>query len=95
MFGVGWCCAGFEENSKNAGGKTFSIVIDCEGGEPLFVLQHRLFEPGEGDSFVPDRPIAVVSELRLTYCPFCGAKLARRYRKVAATLARPDLRVIF
>src|SRR5262245_30432785 len=90
MKAVSWCCVGFQTNFRT----TFEarevdglftdrrgFFIDCVRGEygVVFVLIHHAAAKENWGKVAIDAPVTLEQELRLIFCPFCGAKLARRY----------------
>jgi hypothetical protein len=69
-----------------------SFVSTQGDPEPAFILQHRALDPG-----VPapqtDSPLSVVSDVHISFCPWCGADLKRAYRDNFRELDRSELRV--
>ncbi len=50
-------------------------------GAPAFTSQYRAVEKGAGDDINCSEPVSIVSDLRINYCPTCGANLAKFYAK--------------
>lgn len=86
-----WCCAEFREHVELAGGRGFGVMTARHEDAFSFVLQHRSLDPGDGGPRSHDRPIAIVSEVRIAWCPWCGEHLNYYYSDVLAALERPDL----
>lgn len=88
-----WCCAPFKFNFENAGcrGATIRVSASPEG-KPQFYLQHRAVDIEHQESLpkIPI-PISLVSQTGVTYCPWCGRRLARFYRRTWEQLLEPDI----
>lgn len=81
---VKFCCGPFEEYYLRAGERGFSIVISSHNETPLFRLYMRAVAHGEEQLFAghagfPDTTLTAY--LPLQYCPFCGKRLKKFYRK--------------
>jgi hypothetical protein len=88
-----WCCAGFRAHYEQAGRKGTAILVGRDLlGEPEFVWQHRLFDKGTEESEMPSS-VALVSDSRIQFCPWCGQNLARWYAKGVDDLTREGYRV--
>ena len=88
-----WCCPQFEGTYEAAGGRAFSILVDFQPpDDPSFILQHRAVELDQELPAIPI-PIAVVSEVHILFCPWCGRNLREFYGATAASLVRPGFRI--
>ncbi len=89
-----WCCSTFRDWFEEAGKRGLSIVVDeTAGGDPLFFIQHRSVEIGdEGPKDYP-RPLTLVGQVGVLFCPWCGASLTRFYRHQMRAMLRPDYRL--
>jgi hypothetical protein len=91
---VKWCCLAFQGHYQNAGERTFAVLVDIEAsGEAIFIFQHRALEPCDLLPSDLQVPVSVVSEVRINFCPWCGRSLAKWYKRFAAELRKPDLRI--
>lgn len=88
---VKWCCDSFKSQVHSAGQRGFGIFVDDTAEPVLFVLQHRSTEPGTPKPDYPHGPLALVSDLGILHCPWCGKDLNKWYRKSLAQLSRRDL----
>lgn len=91
---VKWCCVGFQNLYQAAGERTFAILVGRDPlGAPEFTLHHRALSRGQTLPTTGDVPISLVSDLRIRFCPWCGRRLDRQYRKHVDALWRPGLKV--
>jgi len=90
---VKWCCGVFKGWFEAAGERGIGILVDRdEDGSAAFTIQSRSVElDDEGPKDHP-RPVTLVAELRIQFCPWCGHSLVDVYSKVADVMARPHLR---
>lgn len=91
-----WCCSGFRAHYEEGGSRGTSIVVVAdETGEPRFLLQHRTVDLADQASMPKiSVPINLVSQTGLRFCPWCGQRLARFYRRSWSRLVRPDIEVM-
>lgn len=76
-----------------AGTRGFGVFVStAEGPEPVFILQHRSMDLGVPCP-VTEHPISLVSEVRLQYCPWCGANLKDWYHRVLGDLDKSEFKV--
>ena len=73
---VKWCCGVFKGWFEAAGERGIGILVELDD---------------EGPKDHP-RPVTLVAELRIQFCPWCGHSLVDVYSKVADVMARPHLR---
>jgi hypothetical protein len=90
---VKWCCDSFRSQARNAGSRGFGIFVDNTAEPIIFVLQHRSMEPGAAKPDYPHGPLALVSDLGILHCPWCGKDLNKWYRKSLTSLSRRDLAI--
>ncbi len=81
-----WCCPGFETLVPQGGEPGISLVVSAGEVGVMFVIQQR----GTHERPLPSGALA--EDVPIQFCPFCGRKLARFYKKTAAQISRPDLR---
>jgi len=84
-----WCCSSLQDLHGNAGRHGLSIVFaEAPNGQLLAVLQGRPVDDGKEDALkvLDDLVITVVSQHFVAFCPFCGRKISRWYRKHSAEL---------
>ena len=87
---------GFEHFSKEAGNRGFGIFSHkWEDGEWTFWLQFRALDPDGRQPVEAPIPLTLVSEIRLNYCPWCGAKLQEFYEFSVEGLKRTDLKLTY
>lgn len=89
-----WCCAGFKGNYGEAGQRGVGILVgrDFEG-RPEFTLQFRAIERGNEQAVISEKPISLVVDVSMRYCPWCGSNLEEWYGDVADALHRQDLKI--
>ena len=87
---IRWCCPGFEFAFRQAGERGFGVFADTSASPVLFVLQHRALDPG---ATVPTYSghMSVITQVGITYCPWCGRELLKWYKKSLPELYRGDL----
>jgi hypothetical protein len=91
---MNWCCLTFKSWYHAAGERGIAILIDRGAtGKAEFVIQQRAIDKDINSRPVTDYPIALVSEVHIAHCPWCGRKLEKWYGKVVDQLARPELRI--
>jgi hypothetical protein len=90
---VTWCCGVFKGWLEAAGERGIGVLADRDAdGGPDFMIQSRTLDlDDEGPKDHP-RPLTLVSELHIRFCPWCGRRLADVYSDVIDLIARPDLR---
>lgn len=92
---MNWCCLTFKSRYEVAGERSFAVLIERgPDGPPQFILQHRAIDRGSETSVHSEEPVALVSEVRIHYCPWCGRDLKRAYGKYADALSRRALRIL-
>jgi len=91
---MNWCCLGFSAHVQAAGQRGFAIVVDdSDPSGAVFVIQHRAIDIELDFPFVWDKPISIVTDVQMQYCPWCGVLLSAFYAEGAAEISRPELRV--
>ena len=88
-----WCCIGFKGNIQMAGLRGYSIFVSSMNRmNPVFIMQHRTLDPGAG---IPktEQALTIVSDIQISFCPWCGVDLHRFYRKHYQELDRSELDV--
>jgi len=90
---VTWCCGIFKGWIQAAGERGLAIVVGRQpDGSPAFIMQSRSLDlDDEGPKDHP-RPITLISELHIQFCPWCGHRLVDVYRNSIDLIARPELR---
>ena len=89
-----YCCSAFEGHLDEAGKSGFAVFGEDVGDKCLFLLQWRSVDK-ESDltAIRSPHPVALIGDMGLRYCPWCGVSLADFYSKSWKTLVRPGLRV--
>jgi hypothetical protein len=88
-----WCCKVFQGWFEEAGKRGLGVFVSTKGDpEPAFILQYRALDPGV-PAPQPDSPLSFVSDVRIHFCPWCGADLKRSYRDRFPELDRSELQV--
>jgi hypothetical protein len=89
-----WCCAQFQGWHSEAGRRGLAVFATrSTEGQVFFVLQFRATEPDVRVTSDPVSPVSLVSQVGVTFCPWCGVRLLHWYRKNLEPLERPDLNV--
>jgi hypothetical protein len=88
-----WCCPPFEGHFQEAGLRgTAVFAANTEGESPLFILQFRSTE-GERPTSEVKGLLTLVSDTVINFCPWCGVRLSRCYRRTWKELDRSDLKI--
>lgn len=89
-----WCCVVFKNSYEAAGERGLAILAGRNSaGNPEFVLQHRAFDKDVESLPETEAPMSVISEARISYCPWCGRNLEKWYGKHVNELDRPALNI--
>jgi hypothetical protein len=89
-----WCCAGVENAFLEAGRRGVGFfVAESRSARPTFVLQFRAMAAGAVPPDPSDSHLTLVTDLAISYCPWCGKRLDRFYRKQLESLERPELQI--
>jgi len=87
-----WCCLVFKGHYENAGARGFAVLIGRDRmGTPEFILQHRSIERGLEGRIFTESPLSLVSDIRISFCPWCGRHLRKWYSRRIDDLYRPGL----
>lgn len=91
-----WCCSGLEfAFDERKGQGIFVYATLSPEGKPMFWIAMRSVEKkdlGKIASIQPDDiPVTVTTRRPISYCPWCGVKLARFYRKRYEQLLDPSV----
>lgn len=90
-----FCCKAFEYWHGMAGTRGFgAFAADVENPPVLFVIQHRAVDDDAGPPPFTASPLAMVSELLIQFCPWCGVKLDGFYRGNEKEIDRSDLKLL-
>lgn len=91
-----WCCSTFQVRYEHAGETGFAVLAGRDAfGNPQFVIQQRAVDKGMEAAVKPEIPIPVVSELPISYCPWCSRNLRKWYGKIVDDLYRPQLTLTY
>jgi hypothetical protein len=87
MSAVSWCCTVFKANYERGGERGVAVLYAWREDELQFFLQFRALEPGIDPFPVPvETPVSLVTQVPISFCPWCGAHLLKRYRKQVQNL---------
>ena len=90
---MSWCCDAFRMNFEMAGSRGFGVFATDDSPYGIgFVTQHRALELGGEPPKDAPSPLSLISEMRITHCPWCGANLAQHYGN-STEIMRPDLKL--
>jgi hypothetical protein len=90
---VTWCCGIFKGWLEAAGERGVRVVADRDDdGTPAFMIQSRALDLDDDGPKDHPRPLTLISELHIHFCPWCGQRLADVYSGAIQLIARPDLR---
>jgi len=84
-----WCCITFKETFESAGERDFAILVDPFLDGYAFILQHRAVERDDKGPRNHPRPISLISEVHIHYCPWCGRRLHEFYANRLPSMVRP------
>ncbi len=91
-----WCCESFHAWFEEAGRRGFAVFVAREDeSEPMFVMQHRAVEVGNDPPSVVGAPVALVSDIAIAFCPWCGVHLEEWYKGQTDQLDKSSLKVPF
>jgi hypothetical protein len=89
-----WCCLTFKSWYEAAGERGFTILVGRNTqGKPQFVLQHRAVDKEVEDSINTEYPLSLVSDIYISYCPWCGRNLGKWYGNSVDALFRSGFKV--
>jgi Zn finger protein HypA/HybF involved in hydrogenase expression len=89
---VAWCCETFRAWVEAAGERGLAVVpIRDRDGLPQFVMQSRSIDRGDEGPTNHPRPITLLSEFHILFCPWCGKHLSDAYKGDIALIERPEL----
>ena len=77
-----FCCSGFAFLYERAGSRGFGLIVNRRSnGEVSYILQSRAVARGEETliSAPPSVAMSLVSQLGMTFCPWCGNTLDTWY----------------
>jgi hypothetical protein len=95
-FKAEWCCAGFQGNYELAGERGVAVLTGKDQLGTYFLIQWRAVAKKDA----PDLrlalancsvPVSTISQVGLSYCPWCGVNLQQFYGDRVDALNRPDL----
>lgn len=86
-----WCCHAFQGAFQAAGERDFAMLVSRAVGGYGFIFQHRAVELGDPGPNDHPRPISLVAEVQIAFCPWCGKRLETFYRTQAHLMVRPHL----
>jgi hypothetical protein len=90
---VQWCCGIFKGWYEAAGERGIGVLVDRQvGGASTFTIQSRSVDLGDEGPIDHPRPITLVTEVQIQFCPWCGRRLADVYRDEVEVMMRPALR---
>lgn len=89
-----WCCPVFENAYYEVGRRGLSLVFDrTDKGTPIVLLQHRAVAFGREIAVRAQVELALVSDIAIRYCPWCGCDIHVFYRQVFDLLVKKGYRV--
>jgi len=89
-----WCCASFAAWYELAGQRGFAILVGRNSkGLGEFTIQHRVVDKNTPDLPPTTYPLSIISDIDITYCPWCGVNLEEWYGKYIGELYRPHLKI--
>ncbi len=89
---IAFCCPGFKNAASNPGRPGLSVYTTDHRGSPVFFVEFWALASEHMEQFAqqlkradiaPADSIRLVlsGQLVITFCPWCGRRLARAYRK--------------
>lgn len=89
-----WCCPGFKANYEQAGERGAGILVGRDyAGRAEFTLQYRAVKQGDEEYVSSKKPLSLVIDVGMRFCPWCGRDLEKWYDKEADKLYRPNLKI--
>lgn len=89
-----WCCAPFKAWYDEAGHRGFAILVGrYSNGRGEFTIQHRVADKDTPELPPTQHPLSIISDIDISYCPWCGCNLERWYGKYIDELYRPQLKI--
>ena len=96
-----FCCPGFENAASNVERPGLSVYANDLRGSPVFFVEFWALAPEHREQFdqqLKRANIAPAESIRLVlsgqhaiaFCPWCGRRLSRAYRKTWQKLLAPD-----
>ncbi len=81
-----YCCNGFEEVHKNYDKRGVSIFAKDHFGQPTFIMLFRSININDEKELSEainefQKTYYIATERVIVYCPWCGRKLSRFYKK--------------
>jgi hypothetical protein len=90
---VKWCCGVFKGWYDAVGERGLAVLVDrTADGTPAFMIQSRSVDADDEGPKNHPRPLNLIAELHIHFCPWCGRRLADVYGDAAELIARPELR---
>jgi len=90
---VKWCCGIFKGWLEAAGERGIGVLVDRQSdGTPAFMIQSRAVDADDEGPKDHPRPLTLIAELHIQFCPWCGCCLGDVYRDAVDLIARPKLR---
>ena len=79
---IKWCCHYFENMFGSKGHRGFSIILrDDTDNISNFLIQFRAVEGANENTIKSEKPLSLEGNITLAFCPSCGKKLSKYYRK--------------
>ena len=89
-----WCCKMFEGWFQEAGKRGIGVFASVRRDSTAsFILQFRALDQGRATPAHSESPIALVSDIHIQYCPWCGTNLQKKYASCVQELDRSELAV--
>lgn len=96
-----FCCRAFELASQNVGQRGLSVYTNESLESPIFFLGFRGITAGKEGVFSavlwqsnvkhdPSLELTLAGEMAIMFCPWCGRRLTRIYKKTWKQLMGPD-----
>lgn len=87
-----WCCSSFKARYEKVGEQGLGVLVDRgPEGHPRFLLQHRAVDAGQKLPSTGSVSVALVTDVGMAYCPWCGRNLEKFYKRKVDQLHRPGL----
>jgi hypothetical protein len=88
-----FCCGTFKSNFEIAGSRGFGVFsVPLDKDKVAYIVQHRAVEKVESFHVTTTSPVSLISEMYITFCPWCGKLLEKVYGSNPAIM-RPDLKL--
>lgn len=91
---VKWCCFGFKAGYENAGRRGSAMLVGRNHfGDPAITLQVRTVALGQEEYVRSECLASIVTDVVITFCPWCGVDAVKWYGNYVDKLFREGLKI--